>query len=102
MHILGQTPIKRTCPGRLAASIHSPNRGMIFSAVLPGNLLGAPVKRRQEIRRILKVKRRLFDIDESPKKKLKIKDEEINFENEVSFVISILEVFKQKIVKRTI
>ena len=60
---------------------------MIFSAVLPGNLLGAPVKRRQEIRRILKVKRRLFDIDESPKKKLKIKDEEINFENEVSFVI---------------
>ena len=75
---------------------------MIFSAVLPGNLLGVPVKRRQEIRRILKVKRRLFDIDESPKKKLKIKDEEINFEKEVSFVILILEVLEQKIVKRTI
>ena len=73
---------------------------MIFSAVLPGNLLGAPVKRRQEIRRILKVKRRLFDIDESPKKKLKIKDEEINFENEVSFVILILDVLEQKNVKR--
>ena len=75
---------------------------MIFSAVLPGNLLGAPVKRRQEIRRILKVKRRLFDIDESPKKKLKIKDEEINFENEVSFVIpnwnfQCSEIFEQKI-----
>ena len=89
----GQTPLKRPC--RRPAAFHSPNRGMIFSAVLPGNLLGAPVKRRQEIRRILKVKRRLFDIDESPKKKLKIKDEEINFENEVSFVILILEVFKQ-------
>ena len=40
----------------------------------------------------MKVKRRLFDIDESPKKKLKIEDEEINFENEVRnqpFVISI-------------
>ena len=95
MHILGQTPIKRPCP-RPAASIHSPNRGMIFSAVLPGNLLGAPVKRRQEIRRILKVKRRLFDIDESPKKKLKIKDEEINFENEVNFVILIFENFRTK------
>ena len=69
---------------------------MIFSAVLPGSLLGAPVKRRQEIRRILKVKRRLFDIDESPKKKLKIKDEEINFENEVSFGISKFEYFRTK------
>ena len=78
---------------------------MIFSAVVPGNLLGAPVKRRQEIRRILKVKRRLFDIDESPKKKLKIKDEEINFENEVSFVIPIqhLKIFEQKrLVNRSI
>ena len=95
MHILGQTPIKRPCP-RPTASIHSPNRGMIFNATLPGNLLGAPVKRRQEIRRILKVKRRLFDIDESPKKKLKIKDEEINFENEVSFVILTFENFRTK------
>ena len=103
MHILGQTPIKRPCPR--PAAFHSPNRGMIFSAVVPGNLLGAPVKRRQEIRRILKVKRRLFDIDESPKKKLKIKDEEINFENEVSFVIPIqhLKIFEQKrLVNRSI
>merc|ERR1712137_1063876 len=81
----GQTPLKRPCPR--PAAFHSPNRGMIFSAVLPGNLLGAPVKRRQEIRRILKVKRRLFDIDESPKKKLKVKDEEINFENEVAKIV---------------
>lgn len=72
---------------------------MIFSAVLPGNLLGAPVKRRQEIRRILKVKRRLFDIDESPKKKLKIKDEEINFENEVAKIVKICKRIKSKRLK---
>ena len=77
----GLTPLKRPCTRPVG--FQSPNRGTIYSTTLPGNLLGAPVKRRQEIRRILKVKRRLFDIDESPKKKLKVKDEEINFENEV-------------------
>jgi hypothetical protein len=91
------SPLKRTCPR--PAAFHSPNRGTIFSASLPGNLLGAPVKRRKEIRRILKVKRRLFDIDESPKKKLKIKDEEINFENEVAKIVKICKKIKSKRLK---